>query len=384
MAENPHQPREYDAVLGGPNLPPPYAAVLGGIEGARKRFASTVVEVRSLAVADAIKYGEQGLDLVLSGLQDESIQVRYTAYSLLKERQELRVKQQLDKILPIFAFEVVTVDVFGQINSRRLHYAEYFTEDLGNGVFLEMVSIPGGTFLMGSPEREKGRDYSETPQHSVTVQPFFMGKYPVTQAQWQAVAALPPINIPLNPNPSYSKGINHPVEQVSGHEAEEFCARISQKTGKIYRLPSESEWEYAARGGTTTPFHFGETITGELANFDGHSAYGFAPKGVDRQETTPVDSFPPNAFGLYDIHGNVWEWCADVWHEYYYGAPSDGSVWHKNGNNRYRLVRGGSWYDTPKACRSANRCASELNSKVNNCGFRIVVNSSAWAVSPCG
>ena len=373
MAENPHQPREYDAVLGGQNPPPIYAAVLGGIEGARKRFASLVVEVRSKAVADAIKYGDPGLDLVLSALHDQAMQVKYTAYSLLKDRQEPRVKQQLAKILPIFAFEVVTVDVFGQINSRRLHYAEYFTEDLGNGFCLEMVAIPGGTFLMGSPPTEIGRDNSEVPQHSVTVQSFFMGKYPVTQAQWKAVAALPQINLPLNPNPSYSNGINQPVEQVSWHEAEEFCARLSQKTGKIYRLPSESEWEYAARGGTTTPFYFGETITGELANFDGHSGYGYAPKGIDRQETTPVDSFPPNSFGLYDIHGNVWEWCADVWHDNYYGAPSDRSVWDKNGNNRYRLVRGGSWYDPAKTCRSANRCASELNSKVNNCGFRVVV-----------
>ncbi|HAZ47599.1 MAG TPA: Sulphatase-modifying factor protein [Cyanobacteria bacterium UBA11369] len=375
MAENPDQPREYDAVLGGQNLPPPYAVVLGGIEGARKRFASTVVEVRSKAVADAIKYGDPGLDLVLSALQDESIQVRYTAYSLLKDRQEPRIKQQVDKILPIFAFDLVTVDIFGQINSSRLDYAEYFIEDLGNGVFLEMISIPGGNFMMGSPPTETGRDNSEVPQHSVTVPPFFMGKYPVTQAQWNAVAALPQINLPLHPNPSYTKGKNQPVEQVSWHEAEEFCARISQKTGKIYRLPSESEWEYAARGGTTTPFYFGATITGELANFDGHSAYGFAPKGVDRQETTPVDSFPPNAFGLYDMHGNVWEWCADVWHDNYYGAPTDGSAWDKNGNNRYRLVRGGSWYDTPKSCRSANRCASESISKVNNCGFRLVAVS---------
>jgi formylglycine-generating enzyme required for sulfatase activity len=375
MAENPDQPREYDAVLGGQNLPPPYAVVLGGIEGAKKRFASTVVEVRSKAVADAIKYGEPGLDLVLSALQDESIQVRYTAYSLLKDRQELKIKQQLQKIVPILAFDVVTVDVFGQTNSRHRHYAEFFTEDLGNEVFLDMVLIPGGTFLMGSPPNEKERDYSETPQHSVTVQRFFMSKYPVTQAQWKAVAALPQINLPLNPNPSYFKGKNQPVEQVSCYEAEEFCARISQKTGKMYRLPSESEWEYACRAGTTTPFHFGETITGELANFDAHYAYGFAPKATDLQETTPVGSFPANAFGLYDMHGNVWEWCADFWHEYYYGAPTDGSAWNKNGNNRYRILRGGSWYDEPKSCRSAHRVCAPLDTRRYNCGFRLVAVS---------
>ena len=375
MAENPDRPREYDAVLGGQNVPPPYAAVLGGIEGARKRFASTVVGVRSKAVADAIKYGELGLDLVLSALQDESIQVRYTAYSLLKDRPELKVKQQLDKIRPIFTFEVVTVNAFGEIKSCQRHYAEYFTEDLGNGVFLEMVLIPGGTFLMGSPETEAGREYNESPQHSVTLKPFFASKYTITQAQWKAVANLPRINLPLNPYPSYSKGANLPVEQVSWYEAEEFCARLQQKTGKNYRLPSESEWEYACRAGTTTPFHFGATITPELANFDGHGFYSLAPKGVDRSETIVVGSFPPNAFGLYDMHANVWEWCADFWHDsYHYAAPSDGSVWKKLGHDRFRILRGGSWYNTPQICRSAFRFRAELDTRSKVCGFRAIAD----------
>ena len=376
MAENPNQPKEYDAVLGGQN-PLIYAAVLGGIEGVKKRLASPVLEVRIAALSDALKYGEKGLDLVLQALQDESIEVKFAAYSLLKDRQEQKVKQQLNKILPFFEFEVVTVDASGQINSRRRHSAQYFTEDLGNGISLEMVLIPGGTFLMGSPETELGRYNKESPQHQVTVKPFFMGKFLVTQAQWKAVAALPQININLNHNPSYFKGKNRPVERVSWNEAQEFCARLAQKTGKIYRLPSEAEWEYACRAGTTTPFHFGETITTDLVNYDGNYTYGNAPTGIWRQQTTDVGIFPPNAFGLYDMHGNVWEWCADHWHENYNGAPSDGSVWEFGGRDDFRLLRGGEWIVYPWVCRSAFRDHSFLDYRHSSIGFRVVC-PSAW------
>jgi formylglycine-generating enzyme required for sulfatase activity len=154
-----------------------------------------------------------------------------------------------------------------------------------------------------------------------------MGKFPVTQAQWRAVAALPKINTDLDPDPSYFNGANRPVEQVSWDEAMEFCRRLSKKTGRDYRLPSEAEWEYACRAGTNKPFHFGKRITSDLANYNGNSVYGNAPKGKYREETTPVGSLKvANAFGLYDMHGNVWEWCADGWHENYEGAP--------NSNNR--------------------------------------------------
>jgi serine/threonine protein kinase len=120
-----------------------------------------------------------------------------------------------------------------------------------------------------------------------------------------------------------------------------ICEKLSQKTGKTYRLPSEAEWEYACRAGTTTPFYFGETITTDLVNYNGNSTYASAPKGQYRQQTTPVGSFPPNAFGLYDMHGNVWEWCQDHWHDNYNGAPTDGSAWTDDNDNRSRLLRGG-------------------------------------------
>ncbi|MEM6404677.1 MAG: SUMF1/EgtB/PvdO family nonheme iron enzyme, partial [Cyanobacteria bacterium P01_D01_bin.116] len=227
--------------------------------------------------------------------------------------------------------------------------AEGFTEDLGNGVTLEMVLIPSGSFMMGAPEDEKESRDSERPQHKVNIQPFFMGKYQVTQEQYQAI---------MGKNPSRFQGKKQPVEKVSWNNAVEFCTKLSELTGKEYRLPSEAEWEYACRAGTTTPFHFGETITTDLANYNGDYIYGAAPKGKYRQETTDVGTFRANSFGLYDMHGNVWEWCLDDWHNSYDGAPTDGSVWvnhHNENDNPFRVLRGGSWANYPDNCRSASR-----------------------------
>ncbi|AUB42335.1 Formylglycine-generating enzyme, required for sulfatase activity, containings SUMF1/FGE domain [Nostoc flagelliforme CCNUN1] len=245
---------------------------------------------------------------------------------------------------------------------RHRQQAQYFIEDLrNNGVQLEMVSIPEGSFIMGSPQDEPERSSSESPQHQVTVRAFFMGKYTVTQAQWQAVASLPQINRKLNPNASRFKGANRPVDSVFWYDAVEFCDRLSQYTGKSYRLPSEAEWEYACRAGMTTPFHFGETTTSELANYNAEYTYGAGVKGTYREETTVVGSFGvANAFGLYDMHGNVWEWCLDDWHHNYEGAPTDGSAWFDDNNNLSQkqgnaVLRGGSWVSNPKLCRSASR-----------------------------
>jgi formylglycine-generating enzyme required for sulfatase activity len=210
------------------------------------------------------------------------------------------------------------------------------------------------------------------------VQPFFMGKYQVTQAQWQAVAKFPQVNRELNPDPSRFKGANRPVEQVSWDDAIEFCSRLSQDTGRPYRLPSEAEWEYACRAGTTTPFHFGETITTDLANYDGNYTYGQGPKGVYREETTEVGSFGvANNFGLYDMHGNVWEWCQDEWHDSYDGAPTDGSAWlgNEEGSDT-RLLRGGSWGNDPGNCRSAYRNYLSFF-VIDDIGFRVACGGSA-------
>jgi formylglycine-generating enzyme required for sulfatase activity len=226
-----------------------------------------------------------------------------------------------------------------------------------------MVAIPGGTFTMGSPKSEEGNYHDERPQHHVTVSPFFMGKYPVTQGQWRAIASRADlkVNLDLDPEPSYFKEPyqdidrwQRPVENVNWYAAVEFCERLSKLTGRNYRLPSEAEWEYACRAGTTTPFYFGETITPKLANYYGDYTYGDGPIGECRNQTTPVGQFPPNAFGLYDMHGNVLEWCADEWHSDYQYAPTDGSIW-LNGNKYQSPLRGGSWANGPINCRAAIR-----------------------------
>ncbi len=278
-----------------------------------------------------------------------------------------------------FEFEVATIEVieFGRtelIINRHRQQNQYFTEDLGNGILLEMVLIPGGSFTMGAPEMEEGSNDSERPQHQVTVPTFFISKYPITQAQWKAVAALDQVNSKLEADPSKLKGDKRPVEQVSWYDAVEFCARLSNHTGREYRLPSEAQWEYACRAGTTTPFHFGKTITSELANYHAGYTYGAGDKGKYRQQTTAVGSFGvTNAFGLYDMHGNVWEWCFDDWHDNYEDAPTDGSSWLYENNNLERktckgVLRGGSWIDRPLKCRSASR-NNDVRAKRDNVNY---------------
>ncbi|MBD2202207.1 formylglycine-generating enzyme family protein [Calothrix sp. FACHB-1219] len=283
--------------------------------------------------------------------------------------------------LPIWMveFETVTVDKTGEVIKRNSNkQAKLFKQDLGNNVTLEMVEIPSGKFMRGSPQGE-GFD-TEKPQLQVTVKSFFMGKNPVTQAQWKRVAAFPKVNRDLEADPSYFKGDNRPVERVSWYDAVEFCLRLSKYTNNQYRLPSEAEWEYACRAGTISPFYFGETITTDLANYNGNRTYASEPKGKYRGETTEVGIFPPNDFGLYDMHGNVWEWCQDDWHDSYQGAPADGTAWFDDNNQLYQkqgraVLRGGSWDYNPKNCRSASRFnndGAERDVIVSAFGFRVV------------
>ena len=266
---------------------------------------------------------------------------------------------------PTFRFEVVTVNAQGKVAEKTTKTAEYRREDLGNGITLDMVKIPGGRFQMGAPAEEEDRSDDEGPQHSVTVAEFWLGKYAVTQAQYQAVMG-------NNPSGFSDNGANRPVEQVSWHNAVAFCEKLSQQTGRTYHLPSEAEWEYACRADTTTPFHFGATMTTDLANYDGNSTYGNGPKGVYREQTTEVGSFPPNAFGLYDMHGNVFEWCADHWHDNYDGAPTDGTAWPSSDESARRLLRGGSWNSFPRNCRCAFRNYLPPEFRLNYIGFRVV------------
>lgn len=292
----------------------------------------------------------------------------------------------------LLTFETVFVNKNGKIIERKPCQVYYYDEPLGKNVEpVRMIYIPEGEFMMGSPENEKSHHNTESPQYRVKVSQFFISQTPVTQAQWRAIANLPQIRRELKLNPSYFQGDNNPVERVNWYDGIEFCARLSHYTGRDYRLPSETEWEYACRGGTTTPFHFGETITTKLANYNGDYTYADESEGKYQGKTTSVCTFPANLFGLYDMHGNVWEWCLDPWHENYNDAPIDGNVWDEQNKNdnyyqnivkssktlltdkRLRVRRGGSWFSNPDNCRSAYRYNRIPGLDNFNIGFRVVV-----------
>jgi formylglycine-generating enzyme required for sulfatase activity len=248
-----------------------------------------------------------------------------------------------------------------------------FLEELAERIAITMIQIPAGEFLMGSTESERERSESEGTQHHVNLPSFFLGQTPVTQGQWKVVASWPKVKMDLKPDPSEFKEANRPVEQVSWDEAMEFCRRLSQRTKREYNLPSEAQWEYACRASTTTPLAFGETLTPELANYNGNFTYGTGPKGIYREETSAVGSFPANAWGVQDMHGNVREWCLDIWHDSYNGAPIDGTPWGSTGDQGGRLLRGGSWGSGPTFCRSAFREWWHREGRVSLIGFRLCV-----------
>lgn len=241
--------------------------------------------------------------------------------------------------------------------------------DLGGGVKLEMVWVPKGSFMMGSPSSEDNRDDDER-QHRVTLsEGFWMGKYEVTQEQWAEV---------MGKNPSHFSGSRNPVEKVSWEDCQAFIQKLNAYTGGraasragAFSLPTEAQWEYACRAGTTTPFHYGGRLDSSMANFDGNYPYGRARKGQYREQTVRVGSFKPNAWGLYDMHGNVWEWCQD-WYDKDY--PS-GSVTDPSGasSGSGRVLRGGSWHFDAWNCRSAHRYRGTPTRRSDSFGFRLVL-----------
>ena len=235
----------------------------------------------------------------------------------------------------------------------------------------EMVVVPGGSFLMGSPESEPWHTSSEGPVHRVSIRSFAAGKYEVTFDEWEACVSDGGCGGYRPDDSGWGRG-RRPVMIVSWPQAKEYAAWLTRKTGEAYRLLSESEWEYAARAGTTTPFHTGSTITTEQANYNGRLVYPFGDdeNGLYRAQTLPVGSFAPNAFGLHDVHGNVMEWVEDCWNPTYEGAPTDGSAWTSGGCS-WRALRGGSWYLLPESIRSAFRWGYPTSVQVNHLGFRI-------------
>lgn len=246
----------------------------------------------------------------------------------------------------------------------------------------EMVVIPAGTFLMGSPLGEKDRSDAEGPQHTVTIgYRFALGRYAVTVGQYRKFVEVTGhrheggmyvwtgSEWKQDPgkswqDPGFAQADRHPVVGVNWHDAVAYCEWLAKATGKPYRLPSEAEWEYAARAGTTTRYAWGDAITPKNANYF-ESKLG---------KTSEVGAYPPNPWGLYDVHGNVWEWVEDVWHENYKGAPVDGSAWTEvegKDSSRNRVVRGGSWDDGPGDCRSAFRIWYQPDYRSNYLGFRV-------------
>lgn len=230
-----------------------------------------------------------------------------------------------------------------------------------NSIGMKFVWIPPGSFMMGSPKEEKERGANET-QHKVTLtKGFYMSIYTVTQEQWQAL---------MGNNPSeINDEKNLPVDTVSWNDCQEFIKKLQEKDKRPYRLPTEAEWEYACRAGTTTPFFFGDTISTDQANFNGSVIYGNGKKGKNREKTTPVGTFPPNAWGLYDMHGNVWQWCQDWLRDYPQKDVVDPQG--PNAAGGLRVLRGGSFEIEASYLRSAMR-HSNVQTARNACyGFRL-------------
>jgi formylglycine-generating enzyme required for sulfatase activity len=359
-------------------LTDPTVTVSPELSGLRS-FASVTADILKRAGGDYAQFVQQlrygaGETFPLKDLEYEV--AKFLDFPVLQtcEYESATIATILDRV----EFETATIERGRgrwQIQRRggaNYRYTEILRDAAGEEVGLDMMAIPGGSFMMGAPKGEVSSSDRERPQHQVTLAPFYLGQYPVTQAQWRVVAGYPTIDCPLNPDPSRFKGNDRPVEQVSWEEAQEFCRRLSVQTGQDYRLSSEAQWEYACRSGTTTPFCFGEIITTELANYDGNYTYNKGPKGEYRKQTTAIGAFPASDWGLYDMHGNVWEWCEDDWHPNYEGAPVDGSAWvESDRNNARKLLRGGSWGSTPDYCRSAVRDYNSRDLRSSNVGFRV-------------
>jgi uncharacterized protein (TIGR02996 family) len=241
---------------------------------------------------------------------------------------------------------------------------------LAKGVRLELVLIPPGSYYMGShgAESPPDADDDELPRHRVNLmRGFFLGVYAVTQSQWAEV---------LNESPSHFRGRNRPVERVSWHDSVRFCTHAVY--GLPFRLPTEAEWEYSCRAGSATLFAFGDVITTDQINYDGNYSYNDSPKGVYRHQTTSVGTFAPNAWGLYEMHGNVWEWCSDWFGADYYGvSPADDPPGPAEG--AARVLRGGSWFFSPRPCRTTYRFSGDPSTADDDYGCRVALSMGPWA-----
>ncbi len=268
-----------------------------------------------------------------------------------------------------FEFESIFLDSLGHPASVQKNQTNYIFRKLRE-LTLDLVLIPEGTFLMGSSEKKSYPE--ERPVHLVKIPPFFIGKHPITKEQWRFVSELPKMRIDLHKYPSKKGGGKHPVTRVSWEDSNEFCDRLSEFLGEKYRLPTEAEWEYSCRAGSLTAYNFGDVITSNVANFDGRYPCHDDLKDIFRGRITSVGELKyANQFGLFDMHGNIWEWCQDSWHESYNDAPSNASAWEDNTSSLVKVIRGGSWLSEAVKCRSAYRQRGDMNHRSENTGFRI-------------
>ncbi len=337
----------------------------------RDRGLSAIRQALELYPADSVALAERGrLESLESPQQRAARERRARISGLLREAKandsEANGKTALRALEALLVLEPSHSEALRLKEKIEGYYGPEptLTVALGGGVTMELVLIDSGEFTMGSPSSEAKRGGDEGPQHRVRIsESFYLGKYEVTQAQWRAV---------MGSNPSHFQGDDLPVEEVSWNDCQAFCRKLSERTGRTIRLPTEAEWEYSCRAGTTTPFHFGSTISTDQVNYD--YRYGAGRKGVYREKTTPVGSFPANAWGLYDMHGNVWEWCGDWYGEDYY-ASSPGTDPAGPGGGEFRVLRGGSWYFHAHHCRCAFRIWRGPVYRHFSLGFRVVAGT---------
>lgn len=386
-SENSSHQFQVEAIAASPTVkPPPVQASQPQAQPSVSQDPSTSPESNLLTRRRLIKYGGAGVAWVttislvgprLWGSDDGS--AASSSEPISSEAQEfaqtnVRQSPSPDDTGEVFTFETASVSSYGEI-TRSQGKGRRRIFDLG-GTPLEMVWVPAGSFMMGSPESEKERRTNEGPRHRVTIaEGFWMGRYPITRAQWRWGAKLNTYRRSLVVDSSSAGNDNRPVQSVSWPDAQEFCSRLSQKLfqeSHRFRLPSESQWEYACRACTTTPFAFGETLTKDVAVYDGDQFYGDGPIGKHYWHSLEVGRLPANAWGLHDMHGNVWEWCEDLFHDSYDGAPSDGTPWSGSDPFPRRVLRGGGYDSSPRMCRSAVRAPSYGSSANSDVGFRVV------------
>ncbi len=359
MTENalPHQ--EYTAAIDRVSL---LAEQLENAEPARREEIQAAIHRLIAQAADLSMTDEekQFRDDFIKHNVDLMENVVIPTQEFVYQATKVIVQQRKRDIQPrLYEFESITFD--GQTIYKIPHQGRHFTEDLGVNIALEMVCIQSGSFLMGDPPQ---KDYAcWIPQHLVTVPAFSIGKFAITQARWVAI---------MEHNLSSNVGSDRlPVDNVSWDDANEFCQRLSLYTGRKYRLPSEAEWEYACRAGTTTAYSWGDEIDRRIVNY-----FDLDPDNEEKFGTKPVGRYDPNAFGLYDMHGNVFELCQDRWHYDYEGAPNDGSAWIDRAENPERIViRGGSFDYYEDNCRSSYRSETDREYRYHGTGFRVVSNA---------